>query len=58
VAFSSSMRRFAKLLLGGVLLAGLLAGCVTRRTVTQGGRTVEEGYEVKRPIKEAIQKGR
>ena len=44
----------------GVVAAGvaslLLSGCVTKRTVTQGGRTVEEKYVVKRPIKNAIKK--
>lgn len=32
-----------------------LSGCITKRTVTQGGQTVESGYVVKRPIKEAIE---
>jgi hypothetical protein len=32
-----------------------LSSCVTKRTVTQGGQTVESGYVVKRPIKEAVQ---
>ncbi|MGB6223425.1 hypothetical protein [Haloferula sp.] len=38
-----------------VLLLLSLSGCLTRRTVTQGGQTVESGYVVTRPIKEAIQ---
>lgn len=37
------------------LLLLSLSGCLTRRTVTQGGQTVESGYVMKRPIKEAIQ---
>lgn len=37
------------------LLIFSLSGCVTKRTVTQGGQTVESGYVVKRPIKNAIQ---
>ncbi len=41
-----------------LLATGLLAGCVTRRTVTQGGRTVEDGDAIKRPIKDAIKRGR
>ncbi|MEM1083632.1 MAG: hypothetical protein AAGI48_05880 [Verrucomicrobiota bacterium] len=36
------------------ILAASLTGCLTRRTVTVGGETVESGYVVKRPIKEAI----
>jgi hypothetical protein len=43
-------------LLAVVTLAASLAGCLTRRTVTVGGQTVEDGYVVKRPIKEAIEK--
>lgn len=41
-----------------VLLILSLGSCVTRRTVTQGGETVESGYVVKRPIKEAFQNGK
>lgn len=41
------------------LLAAAVAvpfsGCLTQRTVTEGGRTVKQGYVVKRPLKEAIQ---
>lgn len=40
------------------LLILSLGSCVTKRTVTQGGETIESGYVVKRPIKEAFQKGR
>jgi len=38
----------------------LVSGCLVRRTVTSGGETVESGYAIKRPIKEAIdnKKGR
>lgn len=37
------------------LCAFSLSACVTKRTVTEGGQTVEEGYVVKRPIKNAIE---
>lgn len=41
------------------LLAALLAlpltGCLTQRTVTEGGHTVKQEYVIKRPLKEAIQ---
>lgn len=37
------------------LLLLSLSSCLTRRTVTQGGQTVESGYVVTRPIKEAIE---
>ncbi|MEP4077110.1 hypothetical protein [Haloferula sp.] len=33
-----------------------LSGCITRRTVTQGGQTIESGYVVNRPIKDALEK--
>lgn len=42
-------------MLGAAVLA---SGCVTRRTVSQGGRTVEQKYVIKRPIKEALDKKR
>ena len=32
-----------------------LSACITKRTVTVGGQTVEDGYVVKRPIKNAIE---
>ena len=39
------------------LIAGaLLTGCIVRRTVTEGDRTVESGYVLKRPIKESLQR--
>jgi len=46
--------RFAKRL---SLLALVLSlpGCITQRTVTKGGQTVEQGWVVKRPLKEAVQ---
>ena len=37
------------------LCAFSLSACVTKRTVTEGGHTVEEGFVVKRPIKDAIE---
>ncbi|MCP5532839.1 MAG: hypothetical protein H7A49_10710 [Akkermansiaceae bacterium] len=41
-----------------VLAATLVSGCLTRRTVTQNGQTVEQNYVIKRPIKEAVERGR
>jgi type IV pilus biogenesis protein CpaD/CtpE len=38
-----------------VILAFSLAGCLTQRTVTQGGRTVKQEYIMKRPLKDALQ---
>lgn len=32
-----------------------LSGCLTRRTVSEGGHTVSQEYFIKRPLKEAIQ---
>lgn len=43
-----------KCLLAAVLVVPF-SGCVTQRTVTEGGRTVKQGYVVKRPLKEAVQ---
>ena len=37
-----------------VALAALLSGCVMRRTVTSNGKTVEDKYVVKRPLKSAL----
>lgn len=39
------------------LATSLLSSCLVRRTVTTGGQTVEDGYAIKRPIKDAIKKG-
>jgi hypothetical protein len=36
-----------------VILLTSFSGCLTKRTVTRGGRTVSEGYHFKRPLKEA-----
>lgn len=47
----------ARILLAAAMTA-LLSGCLTRRTVTSGGRTVESKYVVKRPIKEVIENSR
>jgi hypothetical protein len=43
-----------------VLLAIILplGSCVTRRTVTRNGQTVEQGIVVKRPLKEAVENSR
>jgi len=35
-----------------------LSSCVTERTVTRGGQTVEQGLVVKRPLKEAVENSR
>lgn len=35
-------------------LVVLSSGCLTHRTVTRGGKTVKQGYVIKRPLKEAI----
>lgn len=51
----------AKLILKCMLLSSLpllISSCLTRRTVTQGGNTVESNYVFKRPLKEAIQNSR
>jgi hypothetical protein len=52
-----NIRSSAKLLL---LLAVILplSACVTERTVTRGGQTVEQGLVVKRPLKEAVENSR
>ncbi len=53
----NNSRRFAKSLL--VLAAILpLSSCVTERTVTRNGETVEQGLVVKRPFKEAAENSR
>lgn len=49
--------RFAKHLLLLVVILPL-SGCVTQRTVTRGGQTVEQGLVVKRPLKEAVENSR
>lgn len=36
----------------------LLSGCLTRRTVTRGGHTVESNYVFKRPFQEAVDNSR
>ncbi|HWB05304.1 MAG TPA: hypothetical protein VG796_19885 [Verrucomicrobiales bacterium] len=48
------VKRFCLL---GCLLCGLLVfgpGCVTKRTVSEGGSVVSENYVVKRPIRDAL----
>jgi len=32
-----------------------LTGCLTQRTVSEGGHTVSQEYVIKRPLKEALQ---
>jgi hypothetical protein len=42
-------------LVPGLLVLTLgISGCVTKRTVTERGHTVEEKYVVKRPVKKFI----
>lgn len=52
------MKRTLCLLSLATLACSLLSGCLVRRTVTTGGQTVEDGYAIKRPIKEAIDKNK
>ena len=41
-----------KTIFAGVLVMTVVgSGCITKRTVSHGGRTVEEKYVVKRPVK-------
>jgi hypothetical protein len=35
-----------------------MSGCLTQRTVTEGGRKVSQEYVIKRPLKEAVQNSR
>lgn len=46
-------QRLLKYLLAAVMTLSL-TGCLTRRTVTEGGRTVKQQYVFKRPLKEAV----
>lgn len=41
-----------------VIFAIPLTGCLTQRTVSEGGHTVSQKYVIKRPIKEAVQNSR
>lgn len=38
-----------------LVLLVLLPGCLTQRTVSEGGHTVSQEYVIKRPLKEAIE---
>lgn len=38
-----------------MVLALNLSGCLTQRTVTEGGETVSQEYVIKRPIKDVIE---
>ena len=40
------------------LLTFALTGCLTQRTVSEGGRTVDKEYVIKRPIKNVIENTR
>lgn len=35
-----------------------VTGCLTQRTITEGGQTVKQGYVIKRPLKEAVRNSR
>jgi hypothetical protein len=35
-----------------------MTGCLTQRTVTEGGRKVSQEYVIKRPLKEAVKNSR
>jgi hypothetical protein len=35
-----------------------LTGCLARRTVTQGGRTVSQDFVIRRPLTEAVRNSR
>jgi starvation-inducible outer membrane lipoprotein len=37
-----------------VTFAFTLSGCLTQRTVSEGGHTVSQEYVIKRPLKEAV----
>jgi hypothetical protein len=44
-----------RIIFAGVLVLAVAgSGCITKRTVSQGGRKVEEKYVVKRPVKNFI----
>ena len=49
------MNRIALKCLLAVSFTIPLSGCLTKRTVTEGGRTVSQKYVIKRPVKEAVQ---
>jgi hypothetical protein len=38
-----------------VFLALLTSGCLTRRTVSEGGHTISQEYVIERPLKEALE---
>lgn len=38
-----------------LIISQFLSGCLTQRTVTEGGQTVSQQYVIKRPIKDAIE---
>ena len=39
-----------------IALLPILSACVTQRTVTENGKTVQQGTVIRRPVKEAIQR--
>jgi hypothetical protein len=52
------MIRIALNCLLAVIFVLSLSGCLTQRTVSEGGHTVSQKYVIKRPIKEAVQDSR
>ena len=46
-----------KCLLAAVLTVPV-TGCLARRTVTEGGRTVSQDFVIRRPLKEAVRNSR
>lgn len=47
--------RFFPAVLASLFVSLMLTGCLTRRTVTEGGQVIEKDYVIKRPLKEIIQ---
>ncbi len=57
ISVMNVLHRFARsLFLIAIILP--LGSCVTQRTVTRNGQTVEQGLVVKRPLKEAVENSR
>lgn len=44
--------------MSAVLFAVLTSGCLTQRTVSEGGHTVSQEYVIKRPLKQALDHSR
>jgi hypothetical protein len=52
------MFRIAMKYLLAAVLVFPFSGCLTKRTVTEGGHTVSEDYVIKRPLKDAVENSR